>query len=687
MTPYQGRTLKELTVMYEVAAASAAAADPDELLERVCDVIARHLYPDHFGVLLLDENAGVLRPHPSYRGLAPDAPQAVPLGEGIASLALSTGQPIVVPDVRREPRYIVATPGMRSEVAVPLRTTERKLGVLNVESPRLNAFGDEDVQLLRALADQIAAALSRAQLHRDLQRLNTALEARVIARSGELQALFELSHRFIPVITYDQLARALLDALNQALGPDVAACLLLIADRYRQLIIHKRLPLSPEAVAAVETRMRAHFVALGGDIPEEDGLSLVLEEGRNYDAQARPLTMEPSSEEYAPLFSDSEILGLLGIFATRPRAFSPQQLAFLQAIAREAMITLARIREIEAHTAQLREERERLEAVLATVPDGILVLNREGEIILGNPVARRWLGGRLKGVDPAALQGAIQEIAHRRERERLLEFGPVTLQAHAAPMDGDVVITLHDVSQLAELDRLKSQFVSHVSHELRTPITNIKLYQTLLRKGKPEKQGEYWRILDRETARLQQLVEDLLDLSRLDLRGAEMIHREPLDLVDLTAQVVDQYRGLAEDRGVSLAFRPALPEAPLEADANALTQVLVNLITNAIHYTPAGGRVTVSVGRREAAGRRALVLQVRDTGYGILPEERDQIFSRFYRGYAARKSRAPGTGLGLSIVQEIVRLHGGHLEVSSRVGDGSTFCVVLPASVPPAGLA
>jgi signal transduction histidine kinase len=234
--------------------------------------------------------------------------------------------------------------------------------------------------------------------------------------------------------------------------------------------------------------------------------------------------------------------------------------------------------------------------------------------------------------------------------------------------------------RLKELDRLKSQFVSNVSHELRTPLTNIKWYLWLLEHGKPEKRVQYMATLNSETDLLQRLIEDLLDLSRLD-QGRARFDLAPVDVNRPVAMLVDARGSLVSERGLSLTVQtePKLP--PVLADANMLMQVLTNLIANAANYTPAGGRIVVSSGLQQRDGQPWVTLAVRDTGLGITPEDQALIFERFYRGEAARQTGVAGTGLGLSICQEIVQRHNGRIWVESAgEGQGSTFYVALPVA-------
>jgi signal transduction histidine kinase len=227
--------------------------------------------------------------------------------------------------------------------------------------------------------------------------------------------------------------------------------------------------------------------------------------------------------------------------------------------------------------------------------------------------------------------------------------------------------------RLTELDQLKSKFVSDVSHELRTPIANLKLYIDLLERGKPDKQVQYIQVLHQQVRRVAALVDDILDLSRLERRKEQGVIYRAVALNELVEQVVVAHQPRAEADGLLLTFEPASWLPPVRADANQLAQVVTNLIANALSYTSAG---TVRI--RTYAEYDQVCLCVADSGSGIAPDDLPHVFERFYRGRHVLKNDVPGTGLGLAIVREIVDLHEGRIEVDSQPGRGTTFRVWLP---------
>jgi signal transduction histidine kinase len=230
--------------------------------------------------------------------------------------------------------------------------------------------------------------------------------------------------------------------------------------------------------------------------------------------------------------------------------------------------------------------------------------------------------------------------------------------------------------RLRELDRLKDEFVASVSHELRTPLTSIRGYLELVRDGEAgpltDEQQEFLRVVDRNADRLLRVVSDLLFVAQVDA-GKLTVELEPLDLAELARETADIARPAAEAKGVELRLETG-PVPPLDGDRARLGQLLDNLVSNAVKFTPRGGRVVV----RTAGLDDGALLAVEDTGIGVAPADRDRLFERFYRTRAATEQAIQGTGLGLSIARAIVDAHGGTIGVESESGRGSTFRVVLP---------
>jgi two-component system phosphate regulon sensor histidine kinase PhoR len=248
--------------------------------------------------------------------------------------------------------------------------------------------------------------------------------------------------------------------------------------------------------------------------------------------------------------------------------------------------------------------------------------------------------------------------------------------------NGDVVgfaSVQSDITHFKEIERLKSEFVSNVSHELRTPLTNIKTFLTLLKRGRPEKREHYQDVLEREADRLARLIQDLLDLSRLDTNVVKT-KLQPLALESLVSESVQAFQIKIDEKELQLKL--VIPETlPLAmADNDQMHQVIANLLGNAIAYTPPKGQITIILQAAVHEGRAMVKIEIIDSGIGILEEEQDKLFDRFFRGHAARQSRSPGTGLGLAISKEIIERHNGRIEVTGQPNAGTTFIIWLPVA-------
>jgi signal transduction histidine kinase len=241
---------------------------------------------------------------------------------------------------------------------------------------------------------------------------------------------------------------------------------------------------------------------------------------------------------------------------------------------------------------------------------------------------------------------------------------------------GGVVIVFHDVSEMKRLERVRQEFVANVSHELRTPLTAIKGYAEALLDENLESNPqavEFLKVIDRHAARMEKIVADLLFLSQLE-SPARSLRKEAIVVPELLRTALDSVTPSGEAKKQILELKCPAEIPPISGDSQKIHQMLVNLLQNAVNYTPAGGRITLEVRRTE----EGVQLEVADTGIGIPSDDLPRIFERFYRADKGRSRELGGTGLGLSIVKHIAEAHGGRVSVESQVGKGSRFTVSLP---------
>jgi two-component system phosphate regulon sensor histidine kinase PhoR len=365
----------------------------------------------------------------------------------------------------------------------------------------------------------------------------------------------------------------------------------------------------------------------------------------------------------------------------------------LQGLAAELAAMTVRLRD---RLDELTEERDRAGQIVDALDDGVLLLDGAGRLLVANPPARAWFGlpEDLRPGRPAhRVLGASQipELVERAAEAGLPVTGNLTLvfpeyrtlALRAFPLadrgpTGRIVVTLTDITQRRRLEVLRRDFVANASHELKTPVAAVRvLAETLLTAlpDDPEAGRRFAERIGREAERLDALVRDLLDLSRVE-RGT--LDVEPVDLVGLAKEVVGGYADRAEERRIKLRSE-LQPNVAMRGDRAQLGLLLSNLVDNAVRYTPARGTVCV----RLDAGESRAVLQVTDTGEGIPESELPRVFERFYRVDKARARQTGGTGLGLAIVRHVAESHGGAVKVDSELGRGTTFTVTLPLAGPP----
>jgi signal transduction histidine kinase len=341
-------------------------------------------------------------------------------------------------------------------------------------------------------------------------------------------------------------------------------------------------------------------------------------------------------------------------------------------------------------------------ALIDSTIDGICLTDEDGEVLISNRPLRRIsveVGLPLSGTVPERLLAVADKMAEpERYRERMRELAKVTgsstidefeiagtgrvFRGYTAPVsnpDGSFagrIWTLREVTADRELDRMRDAFVATVSHELRTPLTSISGFLEMMQEEEQEL-GEsgrhYLEVIRRGTERLHALVEDLLLIAQIEAKRVEL-QLGPVDVAELTSRSVESMRPGASDKGVSLELVTDHPPI-VQGDRNRLTQVLDNLVSNAIKFTDGGGAVTVSV----AAADGDVRLVVADTGIGVPVEEQGQVFSRFFRASTATRLAIPGTGLGLAISRALVEQHGGTITLTSGDGEGTQVVVILPA--------
>ena len=348
-------------------------------------------------------------------------------------------------------------------------------------------------------------------------------------------------------------------------------------------------------------------------------------------------------------------------------------------------------RQLRDSVDQAARENLQLEAVLKGMAEGVIVIDRGDKVLLANPRAQELLSiwGDYEGrpvpevirspeIDEALSEASNSDDAVVREIEVHADKRRVLLMhasgyPRANPRSGTVAV-FHDVSELRRVDEVRRDFIANASHELRTPLTSIQGFADTLRSSQvgAEQQAQYLDVIVRNAQRMSSLIDDLLTLSRIE-SGPARLEKAPVDVLRVVETVVADFGPRYAEAEIELALHSE-PLPSCHTDRDAVEQVLSNLLSNAVRYTNAGGRVDVHV----RAGEGQVEIRVEDTGIGIPSQDLERIFERFYRVDTSRSRALGSTGLGLSIVKHLVRSLGGEIRVESEPDRGSKFSFSLP---------
>lgn len=351
----------------------------------------------------------------------------------------------------------------------------------------------------------------------------------------------------------------------------------------------------------------------------------------------------------------------------------------LQKLAESFNEMVMRIKEL---VTELSQQKESLNVIIRSITEGLMVLDKKGKILLGNDSFKKITNNQNilgKYYWEVIREPDLGELIKKtgREKSSLIEelgIGDRTFICSATFLRGydETVVTMHDITKIKGLERIKKDFVVNVSHELRTPLTAIKGFMETIEDLVDDKERRYVEIVLKHTERLINIVGDLLTLSELE--GSSLkLELEEVDLGKLVEDILNIYEKNIREKDLNVVFESEDNLGMVEADPYKLEQMFINLIENAIRYTEEG-EIKISLRR----GDKEIIIEVADTGIGIPPKYLPRIFERFYVVDKSRSRKLGGTGLGLSIVKHIVLLHNGKIDVKSVPGRGTTFIIRLP---------
>lgn len=349
---------------------------------------------------------------------------------------------------------------------------------------------------------------------------------------------------------------------------------------------------------------------------------------------------------------------------------------------------------LKSQVETIHENEQQLSGVLRNMKSGVLLVDKEGTILLANHAFSGMLDvvpGELTGSpyqevikspDLSILMNqCLKEQSELRSEIHLYHPDELVLDAHLAPYVGEmgglkgIVAVLHDITEIRRLERVRSEFIANVSHELKTPVTSVKGFAETLLDGAMEDEEalrHFLGIIHKESERLHRLINDILHLSRIEQHSAPLEFQQ-LNLTEIAYNAADTIKKEVDAKNLQLIL-PQKQDVWAEGQKDRVQQMILNLMSNAIAYTPEGGTVTVNITERETA----VQISVQDTGIGIAEKDLPRLFERFYRVDKARSRHSGGTGLGLAIVKHLVESHNGKITVESEEGRGSIFTIELP---------
>ncbi|HID62864.1 MAG TPA: GAF domain-containing protein [Anaerolineae bacterium] len=577
--------------------------------------------------------------------------------------------------------------GAESITVFPLWAEREVMGVVSVYHPH-EQLSPEDVNLMRAIADQVGLAIKSAQAFEGLQTSNRRLATlqRINATLRSALPLEEVLETIVQSVT---------EGLNyKAAGiffvDDVAEKLVIQAEAGRQfaekVLQFTRVPSSEYGISLAARDSPYVKAYLEGELQTTADVAaflsgmeprLSLKIGT---ALQRMLGIKMAI--VVPLRAEGEVVGVMSALSSRER-LDDEERATLLALADQAGLAIENARLF----AETISERAKLSAVITGTEDAIVVTDGMDRILLLNPAARRafkiteegWVGQPLaEVVENQALHDLFARLSAKGAAQSAeIPVDGRTFYASLSPIPGvGKVLAMQDITYLKEMDEMKSDFVATVSHDLRSPLSVIEGYIDLLKEVGPlnAQQRQFVGRIKVATANMNQLITNLLDLGKIEA-GLEM-EMTPCDLEDIIDLVVTGLQGWAERKGIELQVE--LPEKvpAVQGNSTRLCQVLTNLVDNALKYTPGGGMVTI----RAAVENGSVTVSVKDTGVGIGLDHLPHVFEKFYRVETEETRDVVGTGLGLAIAKSIVEVHGGRIWVESEPGAGSTFSFTLPVS-------
>jgi signal transduction histidine kinase/putative methionine-R-sulfoxide reductase with GAF domain len=735
------RRIIQLQVASDVARDAASLGKVDELLNRAVNLVRDRFGFYHAGIFMVDERGdyAILRAATGEAGRQMlERRHKLKVGEvGIVGYATGSGLPRLALDVGADAVYFKNPylPDTHSELALPLKTGDKVIGALDVQSTETAAFDSEDIIILQTMADQLAVAIENARLFEAARR-----------QVEELTILQAVANAGAEATSHDGLIERATQLIGETLYPDHFG-IMLIDEASGSLHFHP-------SYRGLSEDLKKLSVPLGRGISGRVALAGQPIHVSDVTAEREYISVKAQMrcELCVPLKIGDRVIGVINAESAKMNNFTDADERLLATFAGQLATAMEKVRLFEAqrrratelealrqaslHLTSNLQLKPLLEAILKhalklVAADSAVIFLYNGQTLqygtslwadkhpnrqldtprlhgltyrvatTGKPMAvsdvrhsilyqdAPWdgalvglplrSGSQVIGVMNVAFEGRPHEfdenelsILELLADQAAIGLSNARLYAEAQQRAEELAVAL---AQREELVRLKSEFIQNVSHELRTPLTIIRGYVELLDNGEmgalQPGQREAITIISRRISMLNKLVEDLTTILETE---APTVEQQPVDLTELVNKAIDDFKDATRHAGLILTTQISKDIPSVMGNPIHLYRLLDNLLGNAIKFTPSGGTITVRLYREDATA----VLEVADTGVGIPADKLDRIFERFYQVDGSTTRRYGGTGLGLALVKEIAEAHGGQVTIQSVLDKGSMFRVTLP---------
>jgi PAS domain S-box-containing protein len=683
----------ELQTIYKISQELQQLETPQELAERIIATLEKNLGYEYGAILLIDESTQSLIPFAVSDGgqgrtvaeiekahISSHYPR---LGQGIVGWVAQHGKSVCVGNVNNDPRYYAIRTGMQSELCVPLSVSNKIIGVINIETTRPNAYDESDQRILETVASQIAITIYNSHLYEQVKielAERKRIEEKLLQSEEHFRSLIENASDIITILEANGVVRYESPAIERVLGYSPEE---LVGQNIFEFVHPDDLPIvleafsrtfpTPGVSASAEFRIKHKdgswraLEAIGKSTFDETGELIAIVNSRDITDRKKTEEALAESEAHLRTIIESEpecvkVVSTQGVLLN----MNPAGLRMVEADTLSAIVNKPVSHLIHP------DDRKAFNKLHRRVCDG-----ENGELefrIIGLNGTIRWMETHSTPLrDPSGKITSVLSVTRDiTERKRAEE----TIQRHAAELEQRVE---ERTIELTHANRAKDEFLANMSHELRTPLNSILGFsESLLEQQRGllnDKQEQYVNLIHSSGKHLLSLINDILEFSKIEAGKIEL-RTDLISVKEICESSLNFITEMAAKKSIAVEFNNKDAVSTLIADPQRLKQILVNLLNNAVKFTPQKGMVSLDVQLNKH--RNQICFAVTDNGIGIASEDLPKLFNPFTQLDSSLSRQYEGTGLGLVLIMKLTELHGGSVKVESELGKGSCFTVILP---------